>query len=480
MSVRTRFAPSPTGRLHLGNLRIAAFNWLFARHHGGVFVLRLEDTDIERNLPGAEEEMERDLRWLGLHWDEGPDVGGPHAPYRQSERGAVYRAAAERLVSQGKAYPCWCTEEELGGERERMSGGEVLRYSGRCRRLGADERARHEAAGTPFVVRFVVPEGPEDVQVKDEIRGSISFPRADISDFVLLRSDGRPTYNFAVVADDVDMQITHVIRGAGHLSNTPRQALLFDALGVPRPVFAHLPTVLSPEGGKLSKRTGSAAAAALREQGYHPDGVLNYLSLLGWSSADEREVLGREELIERVSLERVGRSDTSFDPDKLRWLSAQHIARMDTDALVEAVARHVDRARFPLGGQALRLAVETLRSRLATFAEIDDHLPALFPAEDAELARVRAGVRSDPEGRRVVEEVRGRLASLASWTPEALRTAIRQAGEAAGARGPALFHPVRKAITGSESGPDLGGVLGVLGREEVLRRIDLTLDGSEV
>jgi len=361
-----------------------------------------------------------------------------------------------------------------------MSGGDVLRYSGRCRRLGPAERAAREASRTPFVIRFAVPEGSDSVEVQDEIRGLISFPREDITDFVLLRSDGRPTYNFAVVADDVDMEITHVIRGAGHLSNTPRQALLFDALDAPRPLFAHLPTVLSPEGGKLSKRSGAAAAAELRARGYHPDGVLNYLSLLGWSSEDEREVLSRAELIERVSLGRVGRSDTAWDPDKLRWLSGQHLARMDPAALVRAVAPHLDRSRFPLEGEALALAVETLRTRLATFGEIDDHLVTLFPPDDSRLSEARAEVRREAEARRVLEEVRGRLAAVEAWTPELLRTAVREAGRSTGASGPALFHPLRKALTGSESGPDLGAVMGVLGREEVLSRIARTLDGDEV
>jgi len=478
--VRTRFAPSPTGRLHLGNLRVAAFNWLFARRHGGAFVLRVEDTDVERNVAGAEEGIFRDLRWLGLEWDEGPDVGGPHAPYRQSERGPVYRRTAGRLLEEGKAYRCWCSEEELGEERERVEGGEVLRYSGRCRRLPGEERARLEAEGRPSVVRFAVPEGVDPIQVEDEVRGLISFPRTDLTDFVVLRSDGRPTYNFAVVADDVDMEITHVVRGAGHLSNTPRQALLFDALGHPRPVFAHLPTVLAPEGGKLSKREGSAAAERLRAEGYHPDGVLNYLSLLGWSSPDEREVLAREELVERISLERVGRSDTAYDPEKLRWLSAQHIQAMDERELVEAVRPFVDPGLHPLEGRALDVAVRTVRSRLSAFGEIDEHLGFFFPAPGPALEAARAQVREDPEARRVLEALAGRLETVEPWSPEALGAAVRETGAAVGARGPGLFHPVRKAVTGRESGPDLSGILCALGRAEVLRRIAQTLAGYEV
>ena len=480
MSVRTRFAPSPTGRLHLGNLRVAAFNWLFARHHGGAFVLRIEDTDLERNLPGAVDAILEDLSWLGLAWDEGPGVDGPHSPYRQSGRAHLYREAAQKLLAQGRAYPCWCTDEELEGERKRMSGGDVLRYSGRCRRLSASERAQLEASGRASAIRFEVPEATDAIEIEDEVRGLISFPYKDISDFVILRNDGRPTYNFAVVADDVDMEITHVIRGAGHLSNTPRQALLFDALGNSRPRFAHLPTVLAPEGGKLSKRLGAAAAATLREEGFHPDGVVNYLSLLGWSSADEREVLGRDELVERVSLERVGKSDTTYDPEKLRWLSAQHIARMEVNALVASVSSHLDRSRFPLQGDALGIAVDTVRSRLTTFGEIDEHLTSFYPDESVDLQRAREQVRNEPDARRVLQEVAVRLQALEVWTPDSLRSAVRDAGKATGARGPALFHPLRKAVSGEESGPALGGILGALGRAEVMARIARTLDGHEV
>jgi glutamyl-tRNA synthetase len=476
--VRTRFAPSPTGRLHLGNLRIAAFNWLFARKHGGAFILRIEDTDVERNVPGAEALLGEDLRWLGLGWDEGPDVGGPHAPYRQSERAHVYRRAAEQLLREGKAYRCWCTEAELEDSRERVRGGDVLRYSGRCRHLPDEERARKASEGVPHVVRFAVPEGADAVEVEDAVRGKVSFPRADVTDFVILRSEGTPTYNFAVVADDVDMRITHVIRGAGHLSNTPRQALLFDALGHGRPVFAHLPTVLSPSGGKLSKRAGDAGADELRAQGYQPDGVLNYLSLLGWSSEDEREVLTPGELISRISLDRVGRSDTAFDAEKLRWLSGQHIAQRDIDSLVQAVTPFIDFTRYPLGGDALRTAIDTIRTRLSTYGEVNEHLRCFFP-EPATLEAAWAELRRDANARGVLDAVAQRLRTLEPWAPGRLAAAVRDTGREIGVKGPALFHPIRKGVTGDESGPDLGGILGALGRELVLERLEWALGVRE-
>jgi len=283
VSVRTRFAPSPTGRLHLGNARIAVFNWLFTRHHGGAFVLRIEDTDVERNVAGAEGAIMEDLRWLGLEWDEGPDVGGPVGPYRQSARTLRYLAAVRCLVKAGCAYRCYCSEKELVADQENVGKGRpVQRYSGRCRHLTPEQREAYEAAGRSWVVRFAVPE-LDHIEILDEVHGAISFPMKDIDDFVILRSDGRVTYNFAVVVDDMEMEITHVIRGAGHLPNTPKQVLLFDALGAPRPAYAHLPTVLAPDGGKLSKRAGARPVAWYREDGYPPDAVVNYLSLLGWS-----------------------------------------------------------------------------------------------------------------------------------------------------------------------------------------------------
>lgn len=477
MGVRTRFAPSPTGRLHLGNVRAAAFNWLFARHHGGDFVLRVEDTDRERNVPGAEEALMEDLRWLGLHWDEGPDIGGPRGPYRQSERSRIYRDAADELVARGRAYPCYCTDAELEADVVETPGGAVVRYPGRCRGLTAEERRAREAEVRPRAIRFALPEGLDIVEIEDEVRGPIVFPANDLDDFVLLRRDGRPTYNFAVVVDDAGMAITHVIRGAGHLSNTPRQVLLFDALGWERPSFAHLPTVLAPGGGRLSKRTGAASLDELREAGYHPAAVVNYVSLLGWSSPDEREVLSRGELVERIGLERVGASDTAYDPDKLRWMSGRHIQAMESQELVEALGPFIDLERFPLTDKGLPAAVEALRSRLSAFGDVDEHLATFFfPPDTDELRETRRGLAEDPGAAAVLRAVAAALRSLPGWEAEALGRAVRDAGRAVEARGAALFHPVREALTGAASGPDLGLVMEGLGRREVLERLDRVLD----
>ena len=474
MSVRTRFAPSPTGRLHLGNVRAAAFNWLLARQHGGQFILRIEDTDVERNVAGGEETILEDLRWLGFAWDEGPDVGGPHAPYRQSERDEVYAGAVDRLLEAGAAYYCFCSEEELAGEAEEFGEGRTaLRYSGKCRRLERTAAAARAAGGEPHVVRFAVPEGAGKVEVEDEIFGDISFPAADIDDFVLRRTDGRVTYNFAVVVDDLDMEITHVVRGVGHLSNTPKQILLFDAFGASRPVVAHLPTVLGPDGKKLSKRLGAAAVSQLREEGYPADAVLNYLSLLGWSHPEEKEVLTREELIRSVTLDRVGKSDTQVDLEKLRWVSAQHLASEELADLARHVRPFVDAERYPRALEHLEAVVDTLRTRLSTYGDINEHLGLLFPPEDG-AASQRKALGADPQARPVLEAVRTRLAA-AEWEPVALDQAIRAAGADAGVKGAQLFHPVRVLLIGSEKGPDLGKILAALGTDEAFRRFDQAL-----
>ena len=468
MTVRTRFAPSPTGRLHAGNARVAVFNWAFARHHQGAFILRVEDTDIERNVEDSLDTILADLRWLGTPWDEGPEVGGDFGPYRQSERGHGYAKAARRLVKAGLAYLCYC-DAEGAGERG-------FRYPGTCRNLTRDERIRRKREGTRPVTRFHVPAG--EIVVRDEVYGTVSFPPDEFGDFVIVRADGRPTYNFAVVVDDIAMRITHVIRGVGHLSNTPRQAVLFDALGAPRPVFAHLPMVLGRDRRKLSKREGASSLALLREAGYPASAVMNYLSLLGWSAPGGEEILTPAELVRDVGLERIGASNTVYDPDKLRWVAGRHIARMPLAKLARAAAPFVDPARVPVDRYDLARAVDVIRARTTTFAEINDHLALFLVTRGPELERVQKALRGDAGAATVLRAVAEALAALTEWEPSAIGRAIRAAGSEVGARGPALFHPVRRAVTGRKSGPDLGRVLGVYGRDEALERIRAALPGG--
>ena len=462
--VRTRFAPSPTGSLHVGNARIAILNWLFTRKHGGAFIIRIEDTDRDRTVPGAEAQIGRDLHWLGLDWDEGPPLDawphrGPHGPYRQTERLTLYREFAERLREAAAAYDCYCTDDDLRAMRERaIERGEPVGYDGRCTKLTAEEASAMRAEGRTPSLRFRVPED-RSVTVADSVRGDITFETDAIGDFVLLRADGVPTYNFAVVVDDVLMEITHVIRGSGHLSNTPRQLLVYDALGERPPVFAHVPMVLGDDRQKLSKRHGAAAIAEYRAEGYHPDALVNYLSLLSWSSESGDEVLDRDRLIEEISLDRIGVADVVFDPQKLLWLSAQHIARMPLDALVHAIRPYVD-PELPVAEPVLPVAIAAIRSHLATLGQVNEQLAAFYP--DRAAGQVPA-----PESLPVLEAAVIQLDDVA-WTEDDLTATLRAIGKAAGVSGRRLYEPLRLALTGRSHGPPLAATMLVQGRDRVV------------
>jgi glutamyl-tRNA synthetase len=332
MSVRCRFAPAPSGSLHVGNVRSALFSWLFARHHGGAFVLRVEDTDASRVTEEAVAGVLEDLRWLGLDHDEGPDVGGPNEPYRQSQRLDIYREHAERLMAQGDAYRCYCTAEELEGRRKAaMAAGEAPGYDGHCRDLTAERIAGYEAEGREHVVRFRMPD--REWVVDDIVKGEVRFAAGQLRDFVLLRSDGSPVFLLAVAVDDMLMGVTHVVRGDDLLASAPRNAAVIGALGGEAPRYAHVPQVLGPDRQPLSKRHGSTSVESFREQGFLPEALVNYLALLGWSPGDDREVLSRDELIEAFDLERVSSNPAAFDTEKLTWLNNRYIQSLDDDDL---------------------------------------------------------------------------------------------------------------------------------------------------
>ena len=468
--VRTRFAPSPTGSLHVGNARLAVLNWLIARHHGGAFVLRIEDTDVERNVPGSEDAILRDLRWLGLDWDEGPEyegspAPGAYGPYRQSERLQIYQDAARRLTERGLTYPCYCTDDEVAARRAQLEEG-AREARDPCATLTDAQRAAHEAAGRRPALRFRVALD-EPVVVTDVVRGTVEFAPETLNDFVLLRSDGRPTYNFGVVVDDIAMRITHVIRGAGHLPNTPRQVLLYRAFDAPLPVFAHVPTVLGPDRHKLSKRTGAQALEEYREQGFHPDGLVNYLSLLSWSSPSGEEVLTRRELIEQVTLERIGASDVVFDPVKLRWLSGKHIARMSLEDLTAAVRPFLPE-QLPFDESLLPEAIAAVRTHIETFADARAQIRTLLPPEEHAPS-------PGPGELQVLSVARRLLGQAPDWTADTLKEIIREVGRAANVKGPALYTPLRRALTGAEHGPALVAILRVQGRERALAQLDRVL-----
>lgn len=455
--IRTRFAPSPTGKLHVGGARTALLNWLLARRHGGSFVLRIEDTDTERNVSGAEDALLADLRWLGLDWDEGPDVGGPHAPYRQSERADLYRERAHHLLDGGRAYSCTCPPqtEALGETRER------------CPCAGRADAPRPVPGAS---IRLRVPE--EAVTVDDLVRGEIVFPAGSIEDFVLLRSDGRATYNFAAAVDDAAMRITHVIRGTDHLANTPKQIALYRAFELEVPRFGHIPLILGPDRQKLSKRHGATSVAEHRRLGYLPEALVNYLSLLAWSSPSGEEMLPLERLVEEIDLDRMGASDAVFDREKLEWLSSRYIQALPPEELHRRVLPYIDREATPIAPERLPTATAAIQNRISILSEAERELGAFVGPRTAEQWAARAEAVGDPAVVPLLRAVAERLSTLTEWSEEAVKRAVREAGKEAGVSGKALFVPVRRALTGEEHGPELPRVLTVLGRERALELLE--------
>jgi len=470
--VRVRFAPSPTGELHLGNVRTALYNWLFAKRHGGVFVLRIEDTDRERSTEASCRSLMEVLRWLGLSWDEGPEAGGPHAPYRQSERGNIYREHLERLKSSGAVYPCFCTEEELDIERKRQQGrGEMPRYGGKCRVLAPSEAASRVAAGDPHVLRFRVPK--EEIVFTDEVRGEVRFPEDQIGDFVLTRTDGSPTYNFTVVVDDALMGITHVLRGEDHLSNTPKQIIIYRTLGYAPPRFAHLSLLKGPDGQKLSKRHGETAVEGYRALGYLPEAFLNYIALLGFAPQNG-EIQTLEALAAEFDLKRVHKSGAIFDPKKLHWMGNQYIMRTPTPDLARAVKPFLvdaglsTREDLERRKEWLEGIVDAVKTHLGCLSEVVDQVRLFFETEPAIAGSQAEELRSAGQ---VLSVVAKAIEAAPAFDGASFGAAVKAAGQELNVKGRALYHPVRLALTGREDGPELVKIAPLLGRETVLKRL---------
>jgi len=472
VSVRVRFAPSPTGWLHVGGARTAYFNWLFARQHGGVFVIRSEDTDVARSSPESENGVLDDLRWLGLAWDEGPDVGGPYGPYRQSERLSSYSESARDLVARKLAYPCFCTDAELEARRAlALAAGRPPQYDGHCRELSDAQRAAYREEGRPESVRFRVE--PRDWVLNDLVRGEVRFPAGMVGDFVLLRSSRLPTYNFAAVVDDAAMKISHVIRAEEHLPNTARQLMLYDALGEPAPAFAHVPLILNTDRSKMSKRSGEAAVAVgdWRRAGYVADALLSYLALLGFHPGDDREILTRTDLLEAFSLDRVGRSGSVFDADKLKWVNAHYLHHADGETLLAWGAPFLPQGLLGVPRARLVRILEVVRGNLATLAD----LPAetrMFLTDLPPLDEQAQQVLSDQRARKVCESVADALAELDVLDAESFKSALQRTGQTLQVKGKALFQPVRAALTGSTHGPELPLIADLLGRNTCVNRLE--------
>jgi glutamyl-tRNA synthetase len=476
---RVRFAPSPTGYLHVGGARTALFNWLYARHAGGTFTLRIEDTDAERSSTDMVAGILDGLRWLGLTWDEGPDVGGPHAPYFQSERRERYREAAASLLAAGRAYRCYCTSERLREERERAEQrGEAWQYDRACLQISDDERARREHAGVPSAVRFLVREG--HVEFDDAVHGRIAFETAHIEDFVVLRSDRYPTYHLSVVVDDVDMQITDVIRGDDHISNTPKHVLLFEALGAPVPRFAHVPLILGADKKRLSKRHGATSVMEYAQQGYLPDAMVNFLALLGWSPGDDRELMTREELIQSFALDGISGGNAVFNTGKLDWMNAQYLARMPVEQLAEhagPVLEDAGLANSPLirDGAAFRRLLELLRPRVRRLGDfVEQGRPLLASTVEYEPEAIEKHFSSGDMTGHLAALV-DVLARLSPFDEPHVEAAVRGTAAERGTSAGSLIHAVRVALTGRTASPGLFEMMVLLGRDETLARLNALL-----
>ena len=475
-TVKVRFAPSPTGYLHVGGARTALFNWLFARASGGKFVLRIEDTDRRRYQPEALDEIFASLKWLGLDWDEGPEVGGPCGPYVQSERNDLYRAKAEELLAGGHAYRCFCTEERLTALREAQEKAKLATFSGydrHCRSLTDEEVARNLAAGLPYVVRLKVPAG-RTVTFRDQIRGEISYQSDLLDDLVLLKSDGFPTYHLANVVDDHEMAITHVMRGDEWIASTPRHILLYEAFGWTPPAFAHMPVILAEGGGKLSKRKGAASVMDYQRGGILPEALFNFLALLGWNPGDDREIMTRDEMAKAFSLERITPKAAVFDEQKLEWMNGQYLARRPVASLLSDVLPLWRQAGL-VGGETpdpawLESVVALFKDRSRRIGEIAENSRYCFvdPAE-YDPALVRKHFRPGAES--LLASIAEAFAALPAFSLQTLEDTVRELAERQGLSAGKLIHPIRLAVSGVGQGPGLFELLEVLGRETVLRRL---------
>lgn len=480
--MRVRFAPSPTGHLHVGNARTALFNWLLARGHGGTFILRIEDTDAERSTAESERGILADLRWMGLEWDEGPDVGGAFGPYRQSERFALYMSHARELIDKRDAYYCFCSAESLEADRKAaLAEGRPPMYAGTCRDLDPADTGRRVASGERAVIRFRVPDAG-DVKFDDAVRGEVVFSVDVIGDFVIVRSDGRPAYNFAVVVDDALMQVTQVIRGEDHISNTPRQVLLYEAMGMEPPAFAHLSLVLGPDHAPLSKRHGVTSVAEFRAKGYLPESLVNYLALIGWSPVTEAEqaeaALGGanpelvpiDEMARRFSLDRVSHSAGVFDEAKLAWMNRYYMKQAAPERLAhECWTWLVERGwvgeRTPEAQQYIASLMGIAAGSVDRLDEVADRVQVIF---DWDAGGAAALVAADPDGPKVITAFVQESGGGPLLDKDAFRAVMARVKDRTGIKGKGLFHPVRVALTGAESGPELDLAVPAIDRGAVL------------
>jgi len=477
--VRVRYAPSPTGHLHIGNARTALFNYLFARNQNGKFIIRIEDTDQKRNIEGGEESQLRYLKWLGIEWDESIDVGGEYGPYRQSERTEIYQKYTEELLEKGLAYHCYCTSEELEKEREeQQANSQMPRYSGKCRNLTAEQRAELEAEGREPSIRFRVPSNTE-IKWNDIVKDEVSFESEGIGDFVIVKKDGTPTYNYAVAIDDYLMKMTHVLRGDDHISNTPKQILVYEALGWTPPVFGHMTLIVNENRRKLSKRDESIIQfiEQYKELGYLPEALFNFITMLGWSPVGEEEIFSKEQFIEIFDPARLSKSPALFDTSKLRWMNNQYMKQLDLDEVVALSVPHlvkagkVEETRDAETEQWVRDLVALYQEQMSFGAEIVE-LTEMFFKKEIDYSEEAKAVLAEEQVREVLKAFAEEISSLEEFSADEIKAATKAVQKATGQKGKKLFMPIRVATTGETHGPELPKAISLLGKETVLARLE--------
>ena len=469
--VRVRFAPSPTGNLHAGNVRTALLNWIFAKQQNGVLILRIEDTDQDRHVIGSEEGIATDLNWLGIEWSEGPDVGGEFGPYRQSDRLKIHEEYAERLLREGSAYKCYCSEEELQMEREKaLANGLPPRYNGKCRDLSAEEEKKKISEGIKPVLRFKVRDG--EVSFVDLIKGEISWKLDNIGDFVILRSNGMPSYNFAVVIDDALMKISHVIRGEGHVSNTPRQLLIYEALGFKIPKFAHTPTILNKEKKTLSKRHGALSIKHYRDEGYIPEALVNYLSLLSWSSESGDDILSRERIVKEFSFSRMSSSSAVFDDDKLLWMNGQYIRALKSEDLLNLSLPILENSGYTTQNlEKTAKILEAVKGNLTKMSDLPQYVGLFYKSEVEPDGAAEKELIEKEESKQVFNNFINGVEKYNEISADDFKEIMKQVQNDTGIKGKNLWMPVRIALTGQSHGPELPMLIEFFGKEEVVSRI---------
>ncbi len=479
-SVRVRFAPAPTGLLHIGNARTAMFNYIFAKHHQGTFILRIEDTDLERSSDTSIDHILQDLKWLGILWDEGPDKGGPNGPYRQSLRLKIYQEYANRLLEEGKAYKCFCPPERLESLRkEQISRGMMPRYDGRCRHLSEAEIKRMESEAIDSVIRFRVGKGT--IIFEDLIHRKMHFDTESIGDFIIIRSDKVAAYNFACVIDDHLMKITHVIRGDDHLSNTPRQILLYQALGWDHPVFAHHPLLLGEDRSPLSKRHGSTAVSQYREEGFLPEALLNYLCILGWNSPSGEEIIPIENMIEEFSLEALSRNAPIHSIKKLEWINSHYIKMTEDERLYELLIPYLEKFRIDISSlnkEYIKKVFSILKENLTVLSQVEEFLGIFFD-ENFLFEKEAKTILNDPENREFLRKVLNFFEKLNANEEEKWASILSELSKMVGRKGRSFYEPLRAAITGKMKGPELVKILPLLGRERIIKRLKMAVELSE-